>query len=57
VRVNPYSEDDIGEAILALLHDPDRRAELSRRARERARTFTWRQVAEQTLQVYRKVAR
>ncbi|HEY8476755.1 MAG TPA: glycosyltransferase family 1 protein, partial [Chloroflexota bacterium] len=57
VLVNPYSEDDIGEAILALLHDPDRRAELSRRARERARTFTWRQVAEQTLQVYRKVAR
>jgi glycosyltransferase involved in cell wall biosynthesis len=33
--------DSIGQALAALLADPDRRIELSKRARDRAATFTW----------------
>ncbi len=55
VLVDPYSVEAIAQAIQELLEDPDRRAELGRRARERSRQFSWRQVAEQTAEVYRKV--
>jgi glycosyltransferase involved in cell wall biosynthesis len=33
--------DSIGQALAELLADPDRRIELSKRARDRAATFTW----------------
>lgn len=55
ILVDPYSVEAIAQAIQELLEDPDRRAELGRRARERSRQFSWRQVAEQTAEVYRKV--
>lgn len=42
-------------AALALLDDPERRAELARRGRARAREFSWRRSAQETLAVYRKV--
>ena len=55
VLVDPYSEPAISEAIGELLTDPRKRAELGSRARERSRNFSWRQVAEQTVQVYERV--
>jgi glycosyltransferase involved in cell wall biosynthesis len=55
--VDPRSEDAISEGMGQLLSDPRRREELARRGLERARLFTWPQVAEQTLRVYHKVGR
>jgi len=52
--IDPTSESSITDAIGCLLDSPDRRAELSERAQERAGHFSWRQVAEQTLEVYRR---
>jgi glycosyltransferase involved in cell wall biosynthesis len=55
VLVDPYCEAAITEAIGKLLTDPKQRAELGERARARSRNFSWRQVAEQTVQVYERV--
>jgi glycosyltransferase involved in cell wall biosynthesis len=52
--IDPTNESSITEAIGCLLDSPDRRDELSERAQERASHFSWRQVAEQTLEVYRR---
>ncbi|MBI4250965.1 MAG: glycosyltransferase family 4 protein [Candidatus Tectomicrobia bacterium] len=46
----------LGEAMLRLLADDRLHGELSARARERARRFSWRALAEGTLQVYREAA-
>ncbi len=54
--VNPYDVDEICRGLCELLEDQGRREDLARRGLERARLFTWRQVAEQTLRVYRTVA-
>jgi glycosyltransferase involved in cell wall biosynthesis len=57
VLVDPKDDRALTEAMAALLANPARRAELGRRARERSQQFTWRQVAEKTLAVYREIAR
>uniref|UniRef100_A0A7C5RTQ1 Glycosyltransferase family 1 protein n=1 Tax=Thermomicrobium roseum TaxID=500 RepID=A0A7C5RTQ1_THERO len=48
---------ELAEAILTVLMNGSLRERLSRAARERARSFTWRQSAEQHLEVYRQFAR
>jgi glycosyltransferase involved in cell wall biosynthesis len=53
--VDPQSEAEIAAGIERLLEDEALRGELAARARERSRFFTWRQVAEQTVEVYRQV--
>jgi glycosyltransferase involved in cell wall biosynthesis len=55
VLVDPYSEPAISEAMGELLTSPKKRADLSTRGRARSRDFSWRQVAEQTVQVYEQV--
>lgn len=55
VLVNPYEVEAIAEALGQLLDDERFRRELGERALARARVFNWRQVAEQTVQVYRQV--
>ena len=50
--VDPYNTDAICHALAELLETQSRREELARRGLERARRFTWPQVAEQTLEVY-----
>jgi glycosyltransferase involved in cell wall biosynthesis len=52
--VDPYDPDAICQALAELLESQARRDELSRRGLERARRFTWRQVAEQTVRVYKE---
>jgi glycosyltransferase involved in cell wall biosynthesis len=54
--VDPYDTEAIGNGIRTLLEEQPRREELARRGLERARLFTWQQVADQTLKVYRLVA-
>jgi glycosyltransferase involved in cell wall biosynthesis len=54
--VDPYRTEAIAEGLRKLLEEQPLRDELARRGLERARLFTWPQVAEQTLKVYRFVA-
>jgi glycosyltransferase involved in cell wall biosynthesis len=55
--VDPYSPEAISEGLLHLLEDQPLRDALSHRGLDRASQFTWRQVAEQTVRVYRQFAR
>jgi glycosyltransferase involved in cell wall biosynthesis len=53
--VDPYDPEAISVALAELLESQARRDELSRRGLERARLFTWHQVAEQTTRVYKEI--
>jgi glycosyltransferase involved in cell wall biosynthesis len=53
--VDPYSEKGIAAALGRLLDDESFRRELGERALARSSFFTWQQVAEQTVEVYRRV--
>jgi glycosyltransferase involved in cell wall biosynthesis len=55
VLVDPYEPAAISSAMEELLEDQSRREELSRRGLERARRYTWHQVAEQTVRVYKQI--
>jgi glycosyltransferase involved in cell wall biosynthesis len=55
VLVDPYETQAIARAVEELLESQTRREELSRRGLERARRFTWLQVAEQTVRVYKQI--
>ncbi|MDQ6670769.1 MAG: glycosyltransferase family 4 protein [Chloroflexota bacterium] len=53
--VDPYHTGEISDALAELLESQARRDQLARRGLERARRFTWRQVAEQTVRVYKEI--
>jgi glycosyltransferase involved in cell wall biosynthesis len=55
VLVDPYDTDAIAQALAEVLENTGLREELSRRGLERARRFTWPQVAEQTVRVYKEI--
>ena len=55
--IDPYDISQIAEGLRQLVEDQSLREDLSRRGLERARRFTWRQVADQTVRVYREVVR
>jgi len=50
--VDPYSVDDLAGAMQRLVDDSDLRKELRAKGLERARKFSWKNTAEQTLAVY-----
>lgn len=50
--VNPYSADDIGNAIKRLLTDPPLRHVLRQKGIDRAHLFTWRKSADEHLAVF-----
>jgi glycosyltransferase involved in cell wall biosynthesis len=54
ITVPPHRSDALTHALAALIGDPERRAELGRRARERASLFTWQASAEQIASGYAK---
>ncbi|MBV9582011.1 MAG: glycosyltransferase, partial [Chloroflexi bacterium] len=54
--VDPYQAELISLKLGELLESQSTREELSRRGLERARHFTWPQVAEQTMRVYKEIA-
>jgi len=57
ICVNPYSEEEIALAISKLMSDIPFRRNLERKSFERAKLFSWKKAAEETLKVYEKVAR
>jgi glycosyltransferase involved in cell wall biosynthesis len=56
VLLDPRDIDGWAEALVTLLRDPARRAELVRRGRARAAGFTWSRTAAETYAVYRSAA-
>jgi glycosyltransferase involved in cell wall biosynthesis len=54
--VDPLDVDSIAAALGTLAADAERRRELSRLGLERARIFSWRRAARETLEVYRRCA-
>jgi glycosyltransferase involved in cell wall biosynthesis len=52
---DPMDARGMAEAVAALLREPDEREPWRRRGLARASIFSWRNTAEQTLTVYRKV--
>lgn len=55
LMVNPLDAQDISRGMQELLDDPDATEKRVERGRQRAREFTWRACADQTLATYRKV--
>lgn len=53
--VNPYSEEEITKAIHFVLTDRNTWHEFKRRGFERARQFSWKRTAEETLQVFEEL--
>src|SRR5439155_15523907 len=53
--VDPYDSAAISAALAELLESQARRDDLARRGLERARRFSWPQVAEQTMRVYKQI--
>jgi glycosyltransferase involved in cell wall biosynthesis len=49
---NPFDEQALARALSRVITDASLRAELSRRGRQRARLFDWRETARLTLEVY-----
>jgi glycosyltransferase involved in cell wall biosynthesis len=52
-RFEPLDVEALGECLVALARDRDRRMHLARCGLERARTFSWERAAGETLKVYR----
>jgi glycosyltransferase involved in cell wall biosynthesis len=53
---DPTDQAAVTEAVRRLISEPQLRAQLSSRGRERAEEFTWRRTAETTLASYRRAA-
>ncbi len=53
VLVEPTDVDALSRALIELLHDSAKRAQLERQGLERAALFTWERCAELTHAVYR----
>lgn len=55
LKVNPLDPEEIAEAIHRVLSDPSLAEQLSHRGLERAKMFSWRRCARQTLSVFEEV--
>jgi glycosyltransferase involved in cell wall biosynthesis len=53
--VNPFSEQEIADAIRRLQHESGLHAELAGQARTRALEFSWARAAEETLSLFERV--
>ncbi|MBW4472828.1 MAG: glycosyltransferase family 4 protein [Stenomitos rutilans HA7619-LM2] len=56
ILIDPTQEDDLCQAILNVMHDAQRRADLSQRATQRASQFSWASCAQQTAEIYQTAA-
>lgn len=54
---DPRNEDNIFEKVTRLLEDDELREEYTRKGLERAKLFSWKKMAGETMKVYAKVAR
>lgn len=57
ILFNPYNVDEIAEAIYEVLDNEELRRELIRKGLKRAKKFSWKKTATETLEVYRDVYR
>ena len=55
IMVDPHNVEELAEAILRVLRDPDLRQEMSAKGLEQAKKFSWKETARQTLKVYERV--
>jgi len=53
--VDPYDEQAIGQAIVDVCNDAQRRARMTEAGLQRNRLFTWEKTASQTLEVYERL--
>lgn len=56
ILVSPWDVEALAEAIGRLLAEPDLRHDLRQKGLQRAQAFSWARAAEQTLEIYRRVA-
>ena len=56
-RVERLDAESLGDVMVALARDRDRRSELCRLGLERAKSFSWQRAARETLDVYRQAVR
>ncbi len=55
IMVNPYDTDSLAQAMRQVLTNDKLRGEMVRRGLEQSKKFSWKKVAEQTLEVYKEV--
>jgi glycosyltransferase involved in cell wall biosynthesis len=55
LQINPNSQEELEAAIIKLLRDDSLRNELIKRGFTRAKQFSWRKMAEETLDIYKSV--
>lgn len=55
IKVNPYKEREISEAIYEIISNKKKKEELIKRGLERVKHFSWNRAAEETLEVYLEV--
>ena len=51
---DPFDPTDIADAVLRLLHDPARRAELGSAGIRRAQGFSWQSSAQRAADIFRR---
>ena len=54
ICVDPYSVDEITNAMKKLLQEPETRQSLEQKALERAKMFSWEKTARETIKVYQE---
>lgn len=54
--VDPYKVEDIKEELFLVMNDKKLRGELIKKGLERVKQFSWEKAAEQTAEIYRKLA-
>ena len=57
VLIDPFDPESIARAMVDLHLSDEKRAELREKGLERGGEFSWRRCAEETLEVYRSMAR
>ncbi|GAI86912.1 unnamed protein product, partial [marine sediment metagenome] len=57
VMVNPYDTDSLAQAMREVLTNSKLRDDMVRKGLEQSKKFSWERAAEQTQEVYEKVAR
>ena len=55
IMIDPFDVDSLTESMHKILTDNDLKKELSKKSLERAKLFTWKKTADQTLEVYEDV--
>ena len=51
ILIDPYNVDEIAEAIYKVVSDGKLREQMRRKGLERAKLFSWKKAAQQTLQI------